>query len=102
MHVELTQQGSLHIEAAIAQTYFPHNGLVALLRGPELWLLPIRGPAAGGLLLKQRNARGDRSVLIWEVLPPNTAPGTRSAFWDERNGALRVALIENVEFYEQS
>jgi hypothetical protein len=90
--IELTSQGSLHLDAALAQAYFPEDTLVALLRGPELWLLPTRGAAGGGLLLKQRNAHGDRSVLIWEMLPPDTPPGRRVAFWDARNGALRVAL----------
>jgi hypothetical protein len=89
LEVNLTPQGSLHLAADVARAYFPDDALVALVRGPELWLLPTRGAAAGGLLLKQRNARGDRSVLIWEVLPPF---GSYPAFWDARSGALRVAL----------
>ncbi|MCS6886940.1 hydrogenase maturation protease [Chloroflexus sp.] len=90
--LELTAQGYLHLPAALAQRYFPADLLVALPRDGEVWLVPLRGPAAGGLLLKQRNARGDRSVLIWEALPPATPPGLRRAVWDERNGALRMAL----------
>lgn len=93
-HIEITAQGYLHLDAALATTYFPTNLLVALVRPPELWLLPTRGPEAGGLLLKQRNARGDRSVVIWEVLPPQTKPGVRPAFWDEQRGALRALLQE--------
>lgn len=92
LEVELTALGYLHLPAELAGRYFPQDVLVALPRGPELWLLPTRGAAAGGLLLKQRNPRGDRSVLIWELLPPGTPPGPRAAFWDERGGALRVAL----------
>lgn len=92
LEVELSAQGYLHLAADLARRFFPHDVLVALPRGPELWLMPTRGAAAGGLLLKQRNARGDRSVLIWELLPPGTPPGPRLAFWDERSGALRVAL----------
>jgi hypothetical protein len=78
LEVNLTPQGSLHLAADVARAYFPDDALVAL--------------AAGGLLLKQRNARGDRSVLIWEVLPPDTPFGSYPAFWDARSGALRVAL----------
>jgi hypothetical protein len=90
--IELTANGYLYLPAALARAYFPHDVLVALVRDGALWLLPTRGPAAGGLLLKQRNLHGDRSVLIWELLPPETQPGPRAAQWDEERGALRVDL----------
>ena len=92
MYVELTDQGYLHLPAALSQQHFPQDNLVALVKGQELWLLPTRGAAAGGLLLKQRNRQGDRTVLIWEVLPPQTPSGRRLAIWDEPQGALRIAL----------
>lgn len=92
MVIELTRDGYLHIPADLAERHFPGEGLVVLVRLPELWLLPTRGPAGGGLLLKRRNRQGDRSVLIWEQLPEGTPPGLRAAFWDEAGGALRVAL----------
>lgn len=95
--VNLTAQGYLQLPADLARRHFPSDLLVALAHGPELWLLPTRGPGAGGLLLKQRNASGDRSVLVAELLPPGTAPGERPAFWDERNAALRVALSGSTE-----
>lgn len=37
-------------------------------REGQVLLLPLRGPAAGGLLLKQRNLRGDRVMLATEFL----------------------------------
>ncbi|WP_216640868.1 hypothetical protein [Thermus scotoductus] len=43
-------------------------------------------------MLKIRNPRGDRSVLVRELLPEATEPGVREAFWDEEAGALRVPL----------
>ena len=91
-HVELSAQGYLQLSAAVAQSYFPHDSLVAQVRGRELWLWPTQGAQAGGLLLKLRNRQGDRTVLIWTELPPQTAPGQHPAFWDARQGALRVAL----------
>jgi hypothetical protein len=97
MHVELTAGGYLQLPAELAERHFPGDGLVALVRASELWLLPTRGAAAGGLLLKRRNPRGDRSVLIWEQLPPGTPPGPRPACWDEAGGALRVALAVPAE-----
>jgi len=92
IELELTDQGYLLIPADIAERHFPQDTLLALIKGPELWLLPTRGAAGGGLLLKQRNAKGDRSVLMTEVLPRDTPWGRRMAFWDSENGALRIAL----------
>lgn len=92
LSVELTENGYLHLPADLAQRYFPNDALVAMVRDGELWLLPTRGPAAGGLFLKQRNRQGDRSVLMRDVLPPGTLPGWRTAHWDEERGALRVVL----------
>ncbi len=88
--VEFTPAGDLRLSAEVATRYFPADSLVAVLRDHELWLLPLVGPEGGGLLLKQRNARGDRSTLVWESLPPVAPVGERAAVWDEGNGALRV------------
>ncbi|MFN8373062.1 MAG: hydrogenase maturation protease [Anaerolineae bacterium] len=96
MQVNFTEHGYLYIPADIARRYFPEDVLVALVKGAELWLLPLRGVAAGGLLLKQRNPAGDRAVIIWETLHPRTPCGMRPAFWDEERGALRVALEGSV------
>jgi hypothetical protein len=91
--VEFTADGYLRLSAEVAATHFPADALVALARGDELWLLPLVGPEAGGLLLKQRTPRGDRSALIWDAFPDGGIPvGTREAVWDAGNGALRVAL----------
>lgn len=92
--VEFTADGSLWLAADVAATYFPSDALVAVPRGDELWLLPLVGPEGGGLLLKQRNTRGDRSTLIWEAVQAAAVQpvGERSAAWDESNGALRVSL----------
>ena len=93
--VEFTDDGSLRISAELARTYFPSDALVAVPRGEELWLMPLVGPEGGGLLLKQRNRHGDRSTLIWEAVQQATEPpvGERPAWWDDRNGALRVSLV---------
>ena len=91
--VTFTADGSLRLSAEVAREYFPSDALVAMTRGDELWLMPLVGPEGGGLLLKQRNPRGDRSTLIWEALPPERPPvGERPATWDIANGALRVSL----------
>lgn len=92
LEADLTELGYLRLPADVARDYFPGDTLVALVKDGEMWLLPTRGAAAGGLFLKQRNARGDRCVLIWEALPAGTAPGKRTAVWDSKRGALRIAL----------
>jgi hypothetical protein len=37
-------------------------------RDNRVLLLPLRGPVAGGMLLKQRNLRGDRVMLATDFL----------------------------------
>lgn len=91
--VLFTSHGYLVLKAELARTFFPGDTLLALRRDRELWLLPTRGAAAGGLVLKQRNTAGDRAVLVREVLEDEPILGLRQAFWDERQGALRVALV---------
>jgi hydrogenase maturation protease len=94
--VELTAEGYARLSAEVAARWFPGDSLVALRRDGELWLVPLVGQQAGGLLLKQRNARGDRSALVWEALtgddPAGGTPptGVRPARWDADQGALRV------------
>ena len=72
--------------------FFPEDTLLALWRDESLVLLPTRGAAAGGLLLKQRNAKGDRSLLISEVFEFEMPSGTFTAVWDDSLGGLRVNL----------
>ncbi|MEO1085980.1 MAG: hydrogenase maturation protease [Acidobacteriota bacterium] len=90
--LRLTEHGYLHFPAELAARLFPLDLAAPVLRGRELWLYPTRGAGGGGLILKQRNTAGDRSVLIWEQLPAGTPPGSLAAFWDGEQGVLRVAL----------
>jgi hydrogenase maturation protease len=92
LEVEFTPDGYLRLSSDVARRYFPSDGLVAIVRGPEMWLMPTHGNASGGSLLKQRNPRGDKTVLVWEELHARPVSGARIAFWDEAQGALRVAL----------
>lgn len=91
--LEITSQGYLLLPQAIAVQYFTEDVCVVIWREPELWILPIYSSNAGGFLMKQRNSKGDRSVLILEVLPRNWKSGIFSTFWDVENGAMRIALI---------
>lgn len=91
----IQQDGYLHLSPETAQRFFPNDSLLVLKRDEELWLLPTRGPAAGGLMLKQRNLRGDRCVLISENLGFAMLEGTFEAHWDATMGALRTRLVSS-------
>lgn len=92
--VEFTADGYLRLDARLAGKRFPSDAAVAAVRDGQLWLLPLRGPQSGGLLLKQRNVAGDRSVLIRDALDDEVPVGVRAAAWDPEQGALRVPLGE--------
>ncbi len=74
--LEYTSGGYLLIPRDVAARFFPSDSAVAQPRAHEIWLLPTRGNAAGGLLLKQRNAGGDRALLLAPFLPDETPAGS--------------------------
>lgn len=90
--VEFTADGYLRVGAALSAAHFPANVAVGAVRDDELWLLPLRGPRSGGLLLKQRNPAGDRAVLVREILHDVIPVGVCRASWDADHGALRIPL----------
>jgi hydrogenase maturation protease len=90
--VELTSTGYLHLPAALAAHHFPADVCVARMDQGDLVLMPLIGAANGGLVLKQRNLSGDRSLLVSEVLGFVSLAGTFEATWDAARGALLVLL----------
>jgi hypothetical protein len=88
--LEITTRGYLILPGEIAGKYYPEDACVALIREEELWVLPIMSSASGGLMMKQRNLQGDRSVLVWEALPDDHKSGNFPARWDSQNGAMRI------------
>lgn len=90
--VELTHHGYLYLNADLAARRFPHDVVSATVEAGELVFWPMRGAAAGGLLLKQRNLAGDRCVLIAEFIPPEVTPGRKEALWDDERFHLRIQL----------
>lgn len=95
--VEFTADGYLRLDAATAAARFPSDAVAAVLRDGALWLIPLRGPRSGGLLLKQRTPAGDRSVLVSELLREIPLCGVRRACWDDDQSALRIPVSEAEE-----
>lgn len=90
--VEFTGDGYVRLDAELAAGRFPSDAVVAAVREDELWLIPLQGPRSGGMLLKQRNPAGDRSLLVREVLADRPLTGRYAAFWDYAQSALRIPL----------
>ncbi len=90
--VGFTDDGYVRLDAALAASRFPSDAVAAMVREDDLWLIPLRGPRSGGLLLKQRNPAGDRSLLVREVLADRPVTGVHRAFWDDAQQALRIPL----------
>jgi hypothetical protein len=62
-------RGSIYLDSDLCAAYFSDvASLAAVVRDGRAYLLPLRGPAPGGLLLKVRNGRGDRVVHADEFL----------------------------------
>ncbi len=78
--------------AEIAETYFQTNAIIVVPQEEHLLVMPVSYVGAGGLILKYRNKKGDRSVFITEFLPEDVDYGERTVEWDEEALALRVPL----------
>ena len=90
--LELSDDGYLRLDAEAARRFFPDDVLVPLVRDGVLALLPTRGNAAGGLILKQRNPRGDRSVLIAEAFRFRMPAGRYAGVWNDAVGGLCIDM----------
>jgi len=92
--VEITDAGYLHLPERLSSAHFPADVCVARVDGDDLVLLPLVSSSNGGLVLKQRNAAGDRSLLVHEVFAFSPTPGSFPVAWDGERGALRVLMAE--------
>jgi hydrogenase maturation protease len=68
-------RGNLYLPREICEAYLPGAASVALLaRNQQVLIVPLTPDSAGGLLLKQRNARGDRVIHAQEFFRINELP----------------------------
>lgn len=91
--VEFTPEGHLRLPAAFAQAHFPEDRIAAL-RTPEgqIVVMPVGVAASGGLMLKQRNVAGDRSVLLREALADDYPVGAVDAQWSQKRRRLTITV----------
>jgi hypothetical protein len=69
------RRGSIYLSRELCDAHLPDAGAVALLaRDDDVLIVPLARQSAGGLLLKVRNARGDRVVHAQEVLRARGLP----------------------------
>jgi hypothetical protein len=67
MSVIAVGRGNFYLPRDICDAYLPGVTAVAvLLRAGEIMIVPLIQQSAGGLLLKQRNSRGDRVIHAQE------------------------------------
>ena len=88
--------GNLYLSRETCAAHLPGAASVALLhRDGRLWIVPLAPDSAGGLLLKVRNARGDRVVHAQEFFrqhgfAEDFAEVRCAARWDAAAAALVV------------
>ncbi|MDP3409764.1 MULTISPECIES: hypothetical protein [Bosea] len=62
------RDGSVYLPAPVVETYLQGvAAVVVLIRDQTLMVLPVHHATAGGCLLKQRNAAGDRVAQARDV-----------------------------------
>jgi hypothetical protein len=99
-HIVSIGGGCVRVPHETYELYLGGAASAALVdRDGQVLLLPLRGPVAGGMLLKQRNLRGDRVMLASDFLAghgidPFAADREFNVRWIAEAGAL---LIEGLE-----
>lgn len=88
-------RGSLYLTAEIYQRYFTNLSAVILLRrNDDLLIMPVMHAAAGGYLLKLKNAAGDRVVNAMDFFREQGFDEnhncTFQVVWSSEQAALRA------------
>jgi hypothetical protein len=92
------RNGAVYLDAGTVERYFKGiEAVILLIRDGELQILPVHQMAAGGCLLKQHNAAGDRVASAPDVFRANELENWSAkaleATWSNEKGAL-VATLE--------
>ncbi|MAW80696.1 MAG: hypothetical protein CMI63_10695 [Parvularcula sp.] len=97
------RNGSVYLSASVVETYFRGiEAVIVLIRDGAVSILPVYQMAAGGCLLKMRNAAGDRVASAPDVFEANDLLSWQAqdlpASWSSEQGALIVPLPANPDF----
>lgn len=95
------RNGNLYLNASLYERYFPALHSVMLMkRDYTLFILPVMNAGAGGLLLKIRNAQGDRVIHAQEFFRVHGLDEQfdqmLSVSWDEESASLVVQMPPSV------
>ncbi len=96
------RDGCVHLPAALVEAHFAGvEAVVVLVRDGALEVLPVRHVAAGGCLLKRRNAAGDRVAAAPDALRAcglgEWRAGSLAASWSAERAALVAPLPEDAK-----
>ncbi len=97
LHTIKLANGNLYLDYAVYDTYFRGiDNVVLLSKHPFIHIMPVYQKGAGGLLLKIRNARGDRVVNAIEFFENNGVDVFEErvfpVVWDNVEAALVFSL----------
>lgn len=98
-HTADIRAGKVYLSAALCETYFKGiEAVIVLIRDSCVHVLPVHQMAAGGCLLKVRNAQGDRVASAPDVFLANEMGNLEArdvpARWSTENGALILQTTE--------
>ncbi len=90
----ILRNGNLYLSAQLYTAYFPGIQTVILLdKSPYIVIMPVHQAGAGGLLMKIRNAKGDRVVHALEFFRQLGLDGESESVlrvvWDSEYAALK-------------
>lgn len=89
-------KGNLYLDVQVYQTYFNGLSTAILLKRDNLFvLMPVHHEAGGGLLIKIRNAQGDRVIHAQEFFAEHcldSLDAELSAVWDATISGLKLEI----------
>ncbi len=96
--VVVVYRGNIYFSAELYQTYFRGLESVAMIqRDNDVVLMPLHQNGGGGLLIKIKNAGGDRVIHAREFLASMGIDESREisapATWDSEIAGLRLTVV---------
>lgn len=92
VEVELTADGYLRLPGEFCREHFPEDRAAGLRKADRLVLMPATIYAQNGMIIKQRNLAGERSVLVREVWGDDLPIGPVTASWLPRRRQFVIRL----------